>query len=204
MGTDQSDPHAPTEDSPTGAGQISELGPLIELLEKPQMATLYTVARDSVVTVPELQGEVDVTKSTVYDYVAALQRAGLVSDVETDGPATKYTAHEFVFTLEVDGMVVEITPDVVAVLSQQDTNPEIHSFVEQYGLATLAAFVDLAHDHANGDVTTRMIAEILDISRGSAYDMLEHVGRILGIGGEPTTEHAADLDESDRDELLER
>ena len=160
--------------------------------------------RDHVVTVPELQAEVDVTKSTVYDYVAALQRAGLVSEVETDGTATTYTAHEFVVTLKVDGMVVEVTPDVVEVLSHQETNPEIQGFLEQYGLATLAAFIDFAHQHAAGDVTTRMIADLLDISRGSAYDMLEHVGRILDIGGEPSTAHAADLDENERDELLER
>lgn len=204
MGTDQSNSQTPKEITATGAGRISELRPVIDMLEKPQMAALYTVLRDRVVTVPELQAEVDVTKSTVYDYVAALQRAGLVSEVETDGTATKYTAHEFVVTLEVDGMVVEVTPDVVEVLSHQETNPEIQGFLEQYGLATLAAFIDLAHQHATGDVTTRMIADLLDISRGSAYDMLEHVGRILDIGGESSTAHAADLDENERDELLER
>ncbi|ERJ05388.1 TrmB family transcription regulator protein [Halorhabdus tiamatea SARL4B] len=204
MGTDQENAYVPTDTTTSGAGQITELGPVVDMLEKPQMAALYTAARDTISTVPELQDHVELTKSTVYEYVAALQRAGLLSEVETDGSAKSYTAHEFTVTLEVDGMVVEITPDVVEVLSHQHSLPEIEGFLEQYGLGTLAAFIDLAYEHAAGEVTTRMIADILDVSRGSAYDMLEHVGRILDIGDEPTTDHATDLSDDERDALLER
>lgn len=204
MGTNQNDSHTSAEPTTTGVGRISELGPVIDLLEKPQMAVLYTVAQNTVVTVPHLLETVEITKSTAYEYVAALERAGLMSEVDTNGSATQYTAHDFTFRLEVDGMVVKITPDVVEVLAQQQTNPEIQGFVEQYGLATLAAFIDLAHEHAEGDVTTRMIADILDIPRGRAYDMLTHVGQILELGDGPVTEHAADLDEDERDRLLDR
>jgi predicted transcriptional regulator len=204
MGMDQNDSHTAAEPTTTAAGRISELGPVIDLLKKPQMAMLYTAAQNTVVTVPDLLEEVDITKSTAYEYVAALQRAGLMSEVETGGPAAQYTAHEFIFRLEVDGMVVKITPEVVEVLSEQHINPEIQGFVEQYGLATLAAFIDLANEHADGGVTTRMIADILDIPRGRAYDMLDDVGRILELGDCPVTEHAADVDEGERDELLDR
>lgn len=204
MGVDQNtSPPEATDVTTSGVGVIAELGPVVEMLEKPAMAKLYVQSLQTTVTVPDLRSEVDVTKSTVYEYVAALQRAGLMTTVDTtDGP-TKYTAHEFVFTLEVDGMRVEVTPEIVDVLSYQEDIPEIGAFVNHYGLATLAAFIDLTYEHAAGEVTTRMIADLLDISRGRAYDMLAHVGRILDIGDAPATHHAEDLSASERDALLE-
>jgi len=203
MGTDRENAYVPTDTTTSGAGQITELGPVVDMLEKPEMAALYTAARDTISTVPELQDHVELTKSTVYEYVAALQRAGLLSEVETDGSAKSYTAHAFTVTLEVDGMVVEITPDVVAVLSHQYSLPEIEGFLEQYGLGTLAAFIDLAYEHADGEVTTRMIADILDISRGSAFDMLEHVGRILDIEPDSTHLHPGEYDDEEVDAIVE-
>lgn len=190
----------------TAVSLISELPPVGDLVDKPKLAILYLTALDRVVTVPELLDEVDVTKSTVYDYVDTLQNGGLLTAVGEKGGATAYTANEFTVTFEIDSTEVQVTPELVEVLAHQDTIPEIQSFVDRYGAATLAEFIDLAYEQAQGDVTTRMIATILDISRGSAYDMLEQVHRLLDIGGDgdPETLHADELTATERDELLDR
>lgn len=187
-----------------GRTTILDLEPLITLLKKPAMADVYLTALNTDVTVPELLETVELTKSTVYDYVESLQDAGLMTETGEKNGATAYTANEFTFTLEVDGAKIEVTSDIVAVLAQQDSAPEIQGFVDQYGIATLAAFIDFAYEQARGDITTRMIADQLQISRGSAFDMLEHTHRILEIEDEPETYHPDDISDSERDELLDR
>lgn len=155
--------------------------------------------------ISELLDEVDITKSTIYDYVDALQNGGLLITVGEKEGSTAYTANEFTFTFEIDTAEVHITPELVEVLSHQDDAPEIQAFVDRYGVVTLAEFIDLAYEQAQGDVTTRMIAEILDISRGSAYDTLEQVHRLLDIGdGDPETLHADELTATEREELRDR
>lgn len=198
------DDHRPPGTNDRSDGDIYDLAPLIGLLNKPEMAKLYLTALDTVVTVPELLDESELTKSTVYDYVEALQRAGLVVETGEQNGATAYTAKPFTFTLEIDGAAIEVTPDIVAVLAQQDSTPVIRSFVDQYGIATLASFIDLAFEQARGDVTTRMIADQLQISRGSAFDMLEHTHRILDIGGDPETFDSEEMSDSERADLLDR
>lgn len=189
----------------TAVSHISELPPVGDLVQKPTLATLYLTALNRVITVPELLEEVDMTKSTVYDYVDALQNSGLLTAVGEKEGATAYTANEFTVTFEIDSAEVQITPELIEVLAHQDTAPEIQAFVDRYGVATLVEFIDLAYEQAQGDVTTRMIATILDISRGSAYDMLEQVHRLLDIGGsDPDTLHADELTATEREELLDR
>lgn len=183
---------------------ISDLGPIIDLVRKPEMAELYLRALDGVVTVPELLEEVELTKSTVYDYVEALQNAGLVTEAGRKGGATAYDANEFTFTLEIEDAEIEVTPELVEVVAHRDTHPEIGAFVDQHGLATLAEFVDLAYEQARGNVTTRMIADLLDIPRGSTYDMLERVHSILDIGDEPETYSVDGISGDERQELLDR
>jgi transposase len=198
--------HRTQDGTETGLGSLSDLPPVTDLVQKPKLAKLYITALNRVITVPELLDEVDLTKSTVYDYVNVLQNGGLLTTVGEREGATTYTANEFTVTFEIDSTEVQVTPELVRVLSHQDTTTEIQAFVDRYGAATLAEFIDLAYEQAQGGVTTRMIASILDISRGSTYDMLQQIHRILDIGddGDPETLHADELTANEREELLDR
>ena len=73
------------------------------------------------------------TKSTVYDYVDALQNGGLLTAVGEKEGATAYTANKFTVTFEIDSTEPQITPKLIEVLSHQDTIPEIQAFVDRYG-----------------------------------------------------------------------
>lgn len=199
MGADNPPAGGPTEPTPT----IGRVDPVVTLLQKPAMANLYLRLLDSTATVPAVLDETSLTKSTVYEYIDALETAGLVTETgERDG-ATTYRATEFSLTLEVGTETVTITPDVVAVLAHQEQIPTIQTVLEQYGIATLVTFIDYAHDHAAGHITTRMIADQLNLSRGIAFDLLEHVSRILDLGDEPETVHPEDISDSERETLLE-
>lgn len=199
-GGDEDSGRTPPDTTPT----ITELSPVIELLEKPAVAAVYLAALDEPTTVPELLTRVESTKSTVYDYADNLQDAGLFTAVDERDGATVYHANEFTITFEIEAESVTISPELVRVLAHRDDNPEIRNFVDQYGVATLAEFVELAHEQVDGNVTTRSIATILDISRGSAYDVLERIQQILEIGGEVETRHADETSDAERRELLDR
>ncbi|MFB6176347.1 MAG: hypothetical protein ABEI99_04250, partial [Halobaculum sp.] len=102
MGTGSLSPDDDGGQTPDAGPSITDLSPVIELLEKPVVADVYLAALDEPVTVPELLDSVDATKSTVYDYVDSLRDAGLLAAVgERDG-ATVYRGSEFTFTFEID------------------------------------------------------------------------------------------------------
>lgn len=75
--------------------------------------------------------------------------------------------------------------------------PEIHRFVEQTGIAVLSGFVELTRRYADGEMTHPAMAEILDVSRAVAFDILEETFPILDIV--PEAEHARPGDRSDED-----
>jgi len=199
MGTDNPSSEGPTEPSPT----IGRVDPVVTLLQKPAMADLYLHLLDTTATVPTVLDDTSLTKSTVYDYIDTLESAGLVTAVGEQDGATAYRGTEFSLTLEVGTETVTITPDVVAVLAHQEQIPAIQTVLDRYGIATLVTFIEYAHDHAAGQITTRMIANQLNLSRGIAFDLLEHVSRILDLGDEPETVHPEDISDSERETLLE-
>ncbi|MFB6176348.1 MAG: hypothetical protein ABEI99_04255, partial [Halobaculum sp.] len=96
------------------------------------------------------------------------------------------------------------TPELVRVLAHREEDIEIGTFLDKYGVPALAEFVELAHEQARGDVTTRSIATILGISPGSAYDVLERVHRVLEIGEEVETRHADETTDAERRDLLDQ
>ena len=185
---------------------ITHLKPIVELTANPDMARvyLYFLNSDDPLTVPEfLADHPEFTKSTAYEYVDALTTAGILTATgETDG-ATAYTAHEFDISFGTKDTTVRVTPDLVAVLAAQDSTDQIQPFIDQYGVGTLARFIDLAYDHADGTVTTRMISNILDIPVGQTYDILQHITQILDIGDGPETFTPDDIDPEERHALLD-
>jgi hypothetical protein len=183
---------------------IADLRPLVDLVEKPAMAEVYLAALDEGRTVPSLLDEAAVTKSTLYDYVDALQRAGLLAPVGERNGAVVYRATEFTFTLETDQGSVTVDPELIRVLSRRESDREIGSFLDDHGVGALAILVDLVHEQDRGEVTTRTIAKRLDLPRGRTYDVVEAIQRTLGLGDDPETFRADDLDESERDALLDR
>jgi len=141
--------------------------------------------------------DLSIEKSTAYNYIDLLQRAGLVTETGTVDGSTQYRAAKFQVTIQIADTELTVTPDLARVIADRRDNPEIDRFIDQYGIVTLAEFIPLAQQYAAGEMTHRAIAEILDISRAAAFDMLREVLDILAIV--PNSEHADPGDYTDED-----
>lgn len=176
---------------------VTDLSPVFKLIEEPKFAELYAQLREGPATIPALLPDLSIEKSTAYNYIDLLQRAGLVTETGTIDGSTQYRAAEFQVTIQIAETELTVTPELARVIAQRETNPEIDRFIDQYGIATLAEFIPLAQQYAAGEMTHRAMAEILDISRAAAFEMLREVLDILAIV--PDSEHAEPGDYSDED-----
>ncbi len=187
-------------------GMITGIPTFAELLENPSLASLYTSIRQSATaTGPELVESTTVSKKTVYDYLHKLEEAGLISQVGDDAGTAVYTAEEFELTLTVRETEVSITPELIEVIAQKNEYPAIKRVLEDHGIVTFALTYDLVKAHSEGDVTIRQIASLTDLSPGTAYDLVEALYSIFGLGDDessPTTYTPDDFDE-DEGNLLE-
>ena len=187
-------------------GMITGIPTFAELLENPSLASLYTSIRGSATaTGPELVELTPVSKKTVYDYLHKLEEAGLISEVGDNAGTAVYTAEEFELRLTVRETEISITPELIEVIAQKNEYLAINRVLEDHGLVTFALGYDLVNAHSEGDVTTRQIASLTDLSPGTTYDLVEALYSILDLGDDepvPTTHTPDDFDE-DEGNLLE-
>lgn len=162
-----------------------------ELLSNTDLASLYTSIRHtSPATAPDLVETADVSKKTVYEYLDKLEQAGLISKTGNESGASTYTAEDFELTLTIREVAVSITPELVEGIAHADGYPVVSRVLDDHGLVTFALAHDLVKAHSNGDVTTRQIAQLTELSSGTTYDLLEALYEIHDLGdadSSPTT-----------------
>ncbi len=180
---------------------ITGIPTFTELLDNTELAGLYTSIRQAETTTgPELVETTPVSKKTVYDYLHKLEQAGLISKVGDDAGTAVYAAEKFELTLTVRNTEVVITPELVELVAHEDEYPTLKRVLDNHGLVTFALAHDLVTAHSEGDITIRQIAELLDLSTGTTYDLVEALYAVLGLGGEssaPTTYTPADFDDEE-------
>jgi len=182
---------------------VADLSPVFKLIAEPKFAELYARLRDEPATIPELLPDLSIEKSTAYNYIDMLEQARLVSEVGTEGPSARYKAEEFHVTVRISETEIDVTPELARVIAQRTANPEVDRFIDQYGLATLADFIPLAQQYADGEMTHRAISEILDISRASAFEMLRETLEILDIVPESTHSQPGEVSDGEVETLIE-
>jgi len=182
---------------------VADLSPVFKLIAEPKFAELYARLRDEPATIPELLPDLSIEKSTAYNYIDMLEQARLVSEVGTEGPSARYKAEEFHVTVRISETEIDVTPELARVIAQRTANPEVDRFIDQYGLATLADFIPLAQQYADGEMTHRAISEILDISRASAFEMLRETLEILDIVPESTHSQPGEVSDEEVETLIE-
>lgn len=191
-----------------GGGPITGLPTFTELLTNSDLASLYTDIRHSTaVTGPDLVETAAVSKKTVYEYLGKLERAGLVTETGTEGGTSVYEAEEFELTLTVRDVTVSVTPELVAIVAREDEYPVVERVRAEHGVVTFALANDLVTAHSEGDVTTRQIATLTDLSPGTTYDLVHALYEVRDLGdadADPTT-YVPDVDAADAfDELSDR
>lgn len=188
MATDQNTPREEV---------VTDLSPVFKLIEEPKFAELYAHLRDEPATIPELLPDLRIEKSTAYNYVTLLKQAGLVTEIGTRDGSSLYKTEEFHVTIRISETEINVTPELAHVIAQQTANPEVDRFIDQYGLSTLAEFIPLAQQYADGEMTHRAISEILGISHASAFEMLRETLEVLDIA--PASTHSQPGDYSDEE-----
>lgn len=186
-----------TDRSTPSDAVVTDISPVFRLIEEPKFAELYAQLRDGPTTIPAVLPELSIEKSTAYKYLDLLQRAGLASKTGTVNGSTQYRAADFQVTIQIADTELIVTPELARVIASRTDNPEIDRFIDQYGIVALAEFIPLTQQYAAGEMTYRAIAEILDISRAAAFEMLREVLDILAIV--PDSEHAEPGDYSHKD-----
>ena len=187
-------------------GMITGIPTFAELLENSSLASLYTsIRRSGTATGPELVETTTVSKKTVYDYLHKLEQAGLISKAGDDAGTARYTTEEFELTLAISETEVSITPELIEVIGQKNEYQVIDRVLEDHGIVTFALAYDLVKAHSEGDVTIRQIASLTDLLPGTAYDLVEALYSILGLGDDESSPTTYTLDDFDADEsdLLE-
>jgi predicted transcriptional regulator len=182
---------------------VTDLSPVFKLIEEPKIAELYAQLRAAPATIPELLPDLTIEKSTAYKYIELLQRAGLVTETGTVDGSTQYRAEEFQVTIQIAETELTVTPELARVIARRETNPEVDRFIDQYGIVTLADFIPLAQQYAAGEMTHRAIAEILDISRAAAFDMLREALDILAIVPDADHTEPGDYSDDDVEQIIE-
>ncbi len=183
--------------------RLTGIPTFVELLDNPNLAALYTAIRHDNTTGPELIDATSVSKKTVYNYLHKLEQAGLITTVGEDAGPTVYTAEEFKLTVTISETEVSITPALIEVIAQQTEYPVIGRVLADHGIVTFALAYDLVNAHNDGEVTIRQIAELTDLSSGTAYDLVEALYSILDLDAtesDSTTYTPADF--TDNDSLL--
>lgn len=164
-------------------GLITSIPTFTELLGNTALASLYTdIHRSSTATGPELTEAASVSKKTVYEYLRKLEQAGLITEAGEEDGTRAYEAADFEMTLTVRNVEVSITPELVTVVAHADEYPVIDRVLDEYGLVTFALAHDLVKAHSDGDVTVRQIASLTGLSSGTAYDIVEAIYAVHGLG----------------------
>ncbi|ADD03749.1 TrmB family transcription regulator [Natrialba magadii ATCC 43099] len=176
--------------------EVTDLRPVLDLLQKPKLAEFYAVLRNGPTTIPAVLPQVSIGKTAAYDYCELLKAAGLLAEAGRENGSTVYETRDFELTIEIDGEQITVTPELARVLAERDENPEVDRFIDQYGIETLAEFLPLARAYATGSTTHRAIADSLDISRAAAFEMLGEILDILELTPESNHIHGGDVDET--------
>lgn len=146
-----------------------------DLLEEPQLAQLYAyLAREGEATVREVIDSLDLAQGTAYTYVDRLVDAGVIEVTDAEQPR-RYGACEIDLTVTAaDGdREYTITPALVDAVGRRETDEDIDTYIDRYGIAGLATALTYAVARERGDLAHRLMAQDLDISALAAEIILQ-------------------------------
>ena len=145
-----------------------------DLLEQPQLARIYAyLFREGEATASELIDELDLAQGTAYNYVNQLTDAGVLTPT-ADSQPQRYAAVEIKLTLTTnDDREYTISPALIAAVARRATNDTIDSYIERHGVHGLATVLSHTIAREQGEITHRLVADDLGISKLEAEVILQ-------------------------------
>jgi len=155
---------------------------LVNLLNQPALARVYVyVCYWGPVSPPEVVDDLELSKSTAYDYIDRLAEFDLITRDDSTRPQ-QLTADPVIL---VDPHTpVIITPTVLHAFALQEVNEDVEYFLDRYGIGKLVAALRGAGLHHAGTMTQRMVASEIGVRDTEAMMIIDALVPALGVGWE--------------------
>ncbi|MFA9427165.1 helix-turn-helix domain-containing protein [Natronorubrum sp. A-ect3] len=159
--------------TPSETPPIEQLRTVVDLLENPTLAQIYTyVLQTDRATVEDMITDLEIPQGTTYDYVRKLENAGLVTKTREERPY-EFAAEPLSITLTTDGEARTITAELVDAVGRCERDPDIDVYLDRHGMDGLATALEYAHEYVDGTVNHRIMARELDLSPMEAEIILQ-------------------------------
>jgi DNA-binding transcriptional ArsR family regulator len=159
--------------TPAGTLPIEQLRTLVDLLENPTLARIYTyMLENDGATVENLITNLDLPQGTAYDYVGKLEKSGLITKTREKRPY-EFAAEPLSITLTTDGEARTITAELVDAVGRREVVEDIDVYLDRHGIDGLATVLEYAHEYVDGTVNHRIMARELDLSPLEAEIILQ-------------------------------
>ena len=164
------------------AENASGLETLVKLLNQPALARVYVyVCYWGPVSPPEAMEDLDLSKSTAYDYIDRLVDLGLVDRDDSTRPQ-QLTAEPVILVEPYTPII--ITPTVLHAFALQEVDEDVEYFLDRYGIGKLVAALRGAGLHHAGNMTQRMVASEIDVRDTEAMIIIYALVPALAVGRE--------------------
>jgi len=162
---------------------------VVELLNHPALTRVYVyVCYWGPTTPPEVRDDLELSKSTAYEYIDRLVDLGLVTRDESTRPQ-RLTAEPIAIVDEHAPIV--ITPTVLHAFALQEIDEDVAYFLDRYGIGKLVAALRGAGLHFAGQTTQRMVADDIGVRDTEAMMIIYALVPVLAVGRDhdPYFEH---------------
>jgi len=164
------------------AENASGLETLVKLLNQPALARFYVyICYWGPVSPPEVMDDLDLSKSTTYDYVDRLADLNLVDRDDSTRPQ-QLTAEPVILVEPYTPII--ITPTVLQAFALQEVDEDVEYFLDRYGIGKLVAALRGAGLHHAGNMTQRMVASEIDVRDTEAMMIIYALIPALAVGRE--------------------
>ena len=155
---------------------------LVNLLNQPALARVYVyVCYWGPVSPPEVVDDLELSKSTAYDYIDRLAEFDLITRDDSTRPQ-QLTA-EPVILVEPHTPII-ITPTVLHAFALQEVDEDVEYFLDRYGIGKLVAALRGAGLHHAGEMTQRMVASEIGVRDTEAMTIIYALVPSLTVGRE--------------------
>lgn len=155
---------------------------VVALLNQPALTRVYVyVCYWGPVTPTDIMDDLELSKSTTYEYVDRLVDYGLVDRDESTRPQ-QLTADPVILIEQYAPIV--ITPTVLHAFALQEVDEDVEYFLDRYGVGKLVAALRGAGLHYADKTTQRMVANDIEVRDTEAMMIIAALVPALAVGQE--------------------
>jgi hypothetical protein len=152
---------------------INSLLAVVQLLEEPQLARLYTfVLHEEEVTIDDVVDSLEMPRTTAYSDTGALVELGVLTRDEEQKTDT-FSAVPVTLTVNLDGDECTVTPTLIEAFGRPPQDQNLDLLLKQHGPGKLAAALTYAVPYAEAVLSERVATQELNLQHAFAIAVLQ-------------------------------